>query len=53
MSTTRIESGSFAPVEVPFDALWGVQTVRSLLALAPGSSIACLGLCGENRRIDV
>lgn len=53
MSTTRIESGSFGPVEVPFDALWGVQTVRSPRALAPGSPLACLGLCGENRPIDV
>lgn len=53
MSTTRIESGCFGPVEVPFDASWGVQTVRSLRAPAQGSPIACLGLCGENRPIDV
>jgi len=53
MSTTRIESGSFGPIEVPFDALRGVQTVRSLQALAQASPIACLGLCDENRLIDV
>jgi fumarate hydratase class II len=53
MSTTRIESGSFGPIEVPFDALLGVQTVRSPRAPAQGGPIACLGPCGENRPIDV
>ncbi|WPC65252.1 hypothetical protein [Rhodoferax ferrireducens] len=53
MSTTRIESGSFGLIEVPFDVLRGVQTVRSLHAPAQVSPIACLGLCGENRPIDV
>ncbi len=53
MSTTRIESGSFGPIEVPFDALLGVQTVRNPHAPAQVSPIACLGLCDENRSIDV
>lgn len=43
MSTTRIESGSFGLIEVPFDALLGVQTVRSPRAPAQGGSHCLLG----------
>ncbi len=30
VATTRTESDSFGPIEVPADALWGAQTARSL-----------------------
>ncbi|MHB8950445.1 MAG: class II fumarate hydratase [Rhodoferax sp.] len=36
MSTTRTESDSFGPIEVPVDALWGAQTARSLKFFAIG-----------------
>jgi len=36
MSTTRIESDSFGPIEVPEEALWGAQTARSLHFFAIG-----------------
>lgn len=36
MSTTRTESDSFGPIEVPVDALWGAQTARSLHFFAIG-----------------
>ena len=36
MSRTRLESDSFGPIEVPFDALWGAQTARSLHFFAIG-----------------
>src|SRR5450830_13919 len=36
MSTTRTESDSFGPIEVPLDALWGAQTARSLRFFAIG-----------------
>ncbi|MCB2027394.1 MAG: class II fumarate hydratase, partial [Rhodoferax sp.] len=29
MTTTRTETDSFGPIEVPADALWGAQTARS------------------------
>ncbi len=36
MSTTRTESDSFGPIEVPVAALWGAQTARSLKFFAIG-----------------
>ena len=36
MSRTRLETDSFGPIEVPFDALWGAQTARSLHFFAIG-----------------
>ena len=36
MTRTRTESDSFGPIEVPFDALWGAQTARSLRFFAIG-----------------
>ena len=36
MSSTRTESDSFGPIEVPADALWGAQTARSLRFFAIG-----------------
>ena len=36
MATTRTESDSFGPIEVPADALWGAQTARSLHFFAIG-----------------
>ena len=35
-STTRTESDSFGPIDVPADALWGAQTARSLHFFAIG-----------------
>ena len=37
MSTTRTESDSFGPIEVPLEALWGAQTARSLHFFAIGA----------------
>jgi len=37
MSSTRIESDSFGPIEVPGDALWGAQTERSRRFFAIGA----------------
>jgi fumarate hydratase class II len=37
MVTTRIETDSFGPIEVPLEALWGAQTARSLQFFAIGS----------------
>ncbi len=34
--TTRIETDSFGPIEVPAEALWGAQTARSLRFFAIG-----------------
>ena len=36
VSSTRTESDSFGPIEVPADALWGAQTARSLQFFAIG-----------------
>jgi len=36
MNPTRTESDSFGPIEVPFEALWGAQTARSLHFFAIG-----------------
>jgi len=36
MSSTRIETDSFGPIEVPETALWGAQTARSLRFFAIG-----------------
>ncbi|OIP17122.1 MAG: class II fumarate hydratase [Comamonadaceae bacterium CG2_30_59_20] len=36
MNRTRLESDSFGQIEVPFDALWGAQTARSLHFFAIG-----------------
>lgn len=36
MSSTRIESDSFGPIEVPGNVLWGAQTARSLRFFAIG-----------------
>jgi len=36
MKSTRTESDSFGPIEVPADALWGAQTARSLYFFAIG-----------------
>jgi fumarate hydratase class II len=36
MTTTRTESDSFGPIDVPADALWGAQTARSLRFFAIG-----------------
>ena len=36
MTTTRIETDSFGPIDVPVDALWGAQTERSLRFFAIG-----------------
>ena len=36
MATTRTESDSFGPIEVPSDALWAAQTARSLQFFAIG-----------------
>jgi fumarate hydratase class II len=36
MTTTRVETDSFGPVEVPGEALWGAQTARSLRFFAIG-----------------
>ncbi len=36
MGSTRTESDSFGPIEVPTGALWGAQTARSLLFFAIG-----------------
>ena len=36
MKSTRTESDSFGPIEVPADALWGAQTARSLHFFAIG-----------------
>ena len=36
MNTTRTESDSFGPIDVPADALWGAQTARSLHFFAIG-----------------
>ena len=36
MSSTRTETDSFGPIEVPLDALWGAQTARSLHFFAIG-----------------
>src|SRR3990167_2216514 len=36
MALTRTESDSFGPIEVPFEALWGAQTARSLRFFAIG-----------------
>ena len=37
MDTTRTETDSFGPIEVPADALWGAQTARSLHFFAIGT----------------
>ena len=37
MSSTRTESDSFGPIEVPAQALWGAQTARSLQFFAIGA----------------
>ena len=37
MSTTRTETDSFGPIEVPAQALWGAQTARSLQFFAIGT----------------
>ena len=37
METTRIETDSFGPIEVPAAALWGAQTARSLHFFAIGA----------------
>lgn len=37
MVTTRIETDSFGPIEVPLEVLWGAQTARSLHFFAIGS----------------
>jgi fumarate hydratase class II len=37
MTTTRTETDSFGSLEIPVDALWGVQTARSLHFFAIGS----------------
>jgi fumarate hydratase class II len=37
MSTTRTETDSFGTLELPVDALWGVQTARSLHFFAIGA----------------
>jgi len=37
MTTTRTESDSFGSLEIPVDALWGVQTARSLHFFAIGN----------------
>ena len=37
METTRIETDSFGPINVPATALWGAQTARSLHFFAIGS----------------
>jgi fumarate hydratase class II len=37
MNTTRTETDSFGPIDVPVDALWGAQTARSLHFFAIGS----------------
>lgn len=36
MHSTRTESDSFGPIDVPVDALWGAQTARSLQFFAIG-----------------
>ena len=36
MSSTRTETDSFGPIEVPADALWGAQTERSRRFFAIG-----------------
>ncbi|MFI4928757.1 MAG: class II fumarate hydratase [Burkholderiales bacterium] len=36
MSSTRVETDSFGPIEVPADALWGAQTERSRRFFAIG-----------------
>ena len=36
MNTTRTETDSFGPIEIPADALWGAQTARSLKFFAIG-----------------
>ena len=37
MNTTRTETDSFGPIEVPVEALWGAQTARSLRFFAIGA----------------
>ena len=37
MQTTRLETDSFGPIEVPATALWGAQTARSLHFFAIGA----------------
>ena len=37
METTRVETDSFGPIDVPIHALWGAQTARSLHFFAIGS----------------
>lgn len=37
MPTTRVETDSFGPIEVPATALWGAQTARSLHFFAIGT----------------
>ena len=37
MNTTRTETDSFGPIEVPAQALWGAQTARSLQFFAIGN----------------
>ena len=38
-ATTRTESDSFGPIEVPADRYWGAQTQRSLLHFAIGDDV--------------
>ena len=44
MPTTRTESDSFGPIEVPIDALWGAGTARSLHFFAIGEARMPLAL---------
>lgn len=49
VNETRIETGSFGPVEVPAKHYWGAQMQRSLVHFAIGSQTMPLAIAGSFR----
>jgi hypothetical protein len=49
VNVTRIETGSFEPVEGPAKHYWGAQTQRSLVHFAIGSQTMPLAIAGSFR----
>jgi fumarate hydratase class II len=49
VNETRIETGSFGPVEVPAKQYWGARMQRSLVHFAIGSQTMLLAIEGSFR----
>ena len=48
--TTRTESDSFGPIQVPADALWGAQTERSCRFFAIGERLPIRAMQGGGQK---